>query len=521
MSNISDFEFNKVDGGYCVVRYNGFDDNVVVPDSFNSEPVVAIGVCSFMENVSDNSCHRKKNITLPKTIQIIGNQAFGGCIGLESVNIPDSVTEISKLAFWECESLSEIHLPKSLSKVETRTFEDCISLRKVTCDNADIECHRDAFSGCDVLSEIPLFMWRQLALRLIEMEPIVLNYIDDFDYLDEKSQNDFTSFIKKRKTLNEYLLQTEDLNLFIFLINNVNKLTLVDIEYYLEINVKRQTFPITSLLLDYKDKNFTKQEIDDYAENSKLVEIGLELPTLEQLEKKWCVKITKDYVLITRYKGSNTSEKIPSSLKDGKPIHFSFYDIMREVHLSFFVETLEFVTFDNGDILYLSIEKIGLSTIKEIVVPDGIKVISGMSFSMLSSLEKVVLPESLEYIEMEAFDGCSSLREINFPSSLVKIHSRAFNKCESLKNVVFTPKNDNTFALKEIGINAFGFTAIEEITLPLELENINKFPFPSCENLRRVNVSPKLVPLNKYYYDSCPNLEFLGLDGVNILDNFK
>lgn len=66
--------------------------------------------------------------------------------------------------------------------------------------------------------------------------------------------------------------------------------------------------------------------------------------------------------------------------------------------------------------------------IVEVVLPEGVKVITSNAFENCQRLEKVVFPSSLESIEKEAFVNCHSLKEANYGSN-VKVDPTAFAGC--------------------------------------------------------------------------------------------
>lgn len=82
-------EFEIKDG--VLVKYNGTDSRVVIPESVSS----------------------------------IGKEAFVSNTSIVSVVIPESVTSIGDAAFEHCTSLKEVKLPKSLKTLGIRSFADC------------------------------------------------------------------------------------------------------------------------------------------------------------------------------------------------------------------------------------------------------------------------------------------------------------------------------------------------------------------------------------------------------------
>lgn len=69
-----------------------------------------------------------ESITLPSSLQKIGECAFYKCSKLKRVVIPDGVLEIGKGAFSSCTSLEEIVIPESVKKLADDAFRGCFSL---------------------------------------------------------------------------------------------------------------------------------------------------------------------------------------------------------------------------------------------------------------------------------------------------------------------------------------------------------------------------------------------------------
>lgn len=161
--------------------YRGSDSDVVIPNSIDGFVVTAISMYAFSGR-SDLA-----SITIPSTIQSIGEDAFLECDGLKKVyvssiedwckidfsysdanplnigadlyvdnklvtdvTIPDGVKSIGKYAFCGYSSLKSISFPSSIRSIGASAFDDCYSLDKVYATNIEDWCKikfEDGFSN--------------------------------------------------------------------------------------------------------------------------------------------------------------------------------------------------------------------------------------------------------------------------------------------------------------------------------------------------------------------------------------
>ena len=93
-------------------------------------------------------------ISIPKEIETIANQAFYKCEALKKIDFSDGVKEIKEAAFSYCSALEEIHLSKVLTKIGKEAFYACSSLTEITLPKKLINIGEDAFGACKALKEI-------------------------------------------------------------------------------------------------------------------------------------------------------------------------------------------------------------------------------------------------------------------------------------------------------------------------------------------------------------------------------
>ena len=94
------------------------------------------------------------SIYLPKTIETIGEYAFGNCAKLTTVSISASAAlkEIGEKAFWSCKLLEKFNLPEGLETIGDEAFENCEAFTSVTIPSSVTSVGKRVFEGCKGLT---------------------------------------------------------------------------------------------------------------------------------------------------------------------------------------------------------------------------------------------------------------------------------------------------------------------------------------------------------------------------------
>lgn len=204
------------------------------------------------------------------------------------------------------------------------------------------------------------------------------------------------------------------------------------------------------------------------------------------------------------------------------------------------------------------LSKIGYSafynktSLKEIILPEGLLEIGSSAFSGCSSLSALTLPSTVTSISStDAFKGCtgelivncnipnqtsnagiflnSAFTKITFTDSVQSIGKYAFANCKTITEVVFPSDLENTgeysfsgcTALKtislgenveEISLYAFkGCTALESISFPNTLKTIGNYAFNGCTSLSFVDWGNGVEEIGEYAFQKCTGLTVLNL----------
>ena len=117
--------FENKDGTVTITKYIGADEMVVIPSEIEGKKVKNIDLDPI--NHGGNTQEVKYLNISEGIINIISN-SFYQCKKLESVSLPSTLQTIGDNAFKYCNNLKEINLPESLTNIGDSSFEDCVRL---------------------------------------------------------------------------------------------------------------------------------------------------------------------------------------------------------------------------------------------------------------------------------------------------------------------------------------------------------------------------------------------------------
>jgi len=143
-------------------------------------------------------------------------------------------------------------------------------------------------------------------------------------------------------------------------------------------------------------------------------------------------------------------------------------------------------------------------------VPEGVTTIGGSSFSYNSNVKEVVFASSVRNVRTNAFKN-SSVEKIVLNEGLVdlSVPDRAFSAATNLREVVFPS------TLKTIGKQAFRSTAMEELTIPANVETIYEGAFRDMPNLKTVTIEGN-TEIGNFAFRKCVSLETVYLKGDDV-----
>lgn len=93
-------------------------------------------------------------LMIPDSVNIIGDDAFSGCLALEWVEMPEFLESLGSFAFYNCESLRSIEISNGITELKHAVFRNCKSLSFISLPSSVEIIGRQAFEGCKSLSDV-------------------------------------------------------------------------------------------------------------------------------------------------------------------------------------------------------------------------------------------------------------------------------------------------------------------------------------------------------------------------------
>lgn len=131
-------------------NYTDYPEDIIIPRSYNREPVESISNSGFKNNKSI------KTVVLPESIQVIQDQAFLGCTSLKTISMErcTTLTTIPSQCFESCTALTTVTLPSSITTIDTRAFYKCSKLESISLPSNLSYIGSYAFHACSKLTSV-------------------------------------------------------------------------------------------------------------------------------------------------------------------------------------------------------------------------------------------------------------------------------------------------------------------------------------------------------------------------------
>lgn len=447
-------------------RYDKKGDTAIIPETVEyggkTYQVTAIAAPNY-SRVFYDTYQNIKYVSLPKSLRIVGYNAFSDCNNLMEINLPETVDSIGYRAFSYCRSLKSITIPSKVKVLGESSISNCSNLEEINLPEGLTTILQYALSGDTKL--------RQLTI------PSTVTYLGDYALSSNNSLNMLTVNASIVPQLGKWVFSS---------CNNLHI-----------IYVPEGCGTI------YHDAEGWKDYI---IAPGKGLAIDIDLTTPGELGNE-ILKLTENIsdVNILKIKGKlndddiyNIQNRMPNLIEidlsevDMESLPRSMFYNRKAIRRIVLPNNL--LTIGDGAMQYCRM-------LESITIPDGVTGIGNNAFYECNNLTQVELPVGLTYLPSNCFYNCISLTNITLPSSMTEVGSAAFYGCNNLQNIDLGKK------LVSIGASAFeSCRSLTSIDLPATLQNIKASAFANCKGLEKITIPESVTKIESAFY-YCDNLK--------------
>jgi len=494
---------------YKVSGIGGYSDltSVVIPESYNSLPVTAVGKEAFAKTaivsvvIPDSVtvieaeafyyCEKLENVTLGKNVRQIGGAAFSGCKSaslqlpdklqrversalsgttITNADFPQGLIEIGELAFAECTfTAKSLTIPKSVTLLEREAFKGICGVDEVTLNASVDKIPEGAFTEASI-KKINIGS----SIKAIETHAFHMHRLTEIVIPSNVKSIGWEAFLSNNATLNRIVIE----------------------EGVESIGNRAFAFSTYNAVGSYKEKRFSEPLVLPKSlksvDTSAFTELGIGELIINSVIDGWNHYVFQGNYNLTSVTIAEGSTKIPTQM---------FYDCPK------FKEFTLPTTVKAMDSAAMNISKL---TFKDGITKIDTAALFG-NHGVLCSVKEVIIPESVTEICDNAF-SCASINKVVFEGNRVtKIGEKAFYNCQSLKEFSIPT------AVRTIGSEAFANTKLTEITIPQNVTSLGEQAFGYCKDLQKVTILGNISRIEDYTFANTNIKEIVFPTGVVVL----
>lgn len=474
--------------------------------AFDGTPLEKINIPSSLIEISSNAIQStvwaKATMANNNGFLIINNILCGYNVSDEIIKIPDGVKRINNDIFYGKEKIKEVIVPSSVILIGENNFSKCGILKSVNIDNENVQIGQGCFEkDNDVTISI--------AGKVVNKDDInkstfgfdkstgtITSYKGNSTILEIPSQIDGVSVsaIEASTEMKQKGYGILGDNLTVKKINIPGTVkTIKSGAFKNSINVNKVQFSSgTNSIENFAFEGCSKLDevrglifISDVAKEAFKDTIWQKTDNIETSNSDFV--FDKSTGTISAYNGNSRIVTIPAEIDGVAVKKLSPLDAEGMIH------SLNMFSYKNGE------------NIEKIIIPGTVETIDKYTFGGCLNLKEVVLQEGVKKIGENAFYG-TPLEKVNIPSSLIEVGMDAFG---------FTPWEKSSFDDKGfLIINNIlcGYSKQDEIIkVPEGVKRISEYVFRQNKIIKEVT-----IPASVEIIESCSFLQSDALKSVSI-----
>ncbi|MBQ9373034.1 MAG: leucine-rich repeat domain-containing protein [Thermoguttaceae bacterium] len=508
-------------------------DEIVVPSTIGGKKVIAIGDKSFYSTDA-------RSVVFPEGVEVVGHRVFRWCSRLEKVVVPKSARIIDEEATYDCYPTFFVHIG---SYAHLWARKHCKQYEFLPRQVAPSDCPDDWFFVDEVFFASDDERERRAIITVFDEEVANRKEIVIPESIRSKRVVQIDDYAFENSSITSVVIPScvRSIMSSAFIgSSNLTSVTMAEGVSYIGDNAFANCSSLRSVVIPKSVEHIGDGAFDKSVKL--LVHQG-------SRGKIWARYYGFDYDVVDR---KETSSQSSHDL-------FSFVDASHDdkndegVILTDFDETADCQKIVLPDCVDSKrVVAIGdyafakCSSIKSVVIPEGVETIGVKAFFNCDSLEKVVIPKSVKRIDKGTFAECSALVGVVLPNGLETIGDEAFLNCSSLK-CVFIPASVTTIgesafegsdAVIEVDPENEGYSSdagalydksketllyfpkksLQSYVVPRTLHNL-KVSLSNCDSLERVVFQEGTKRVYSNMFINCPSLkDALIPEGVEEID---
>ena len=455
------------ENGICYVGQTAYS----LTDRTLTEYVLKEGTESVNAGLFSN-CSNVKSISIPSSVEYIGDNAFAYCYALDSVYYnAANCTSTSSDLFYSCSSLKKVTFGNDVKVIPSNLFYDRTSLQTVEMGDSVVKIGDQAFYNCQSLQSINIPNSVGTIGNNVFYNCVSLPVEGNIRYADCYA----LSVVDKNQT--SYTLKENTRFLGTELFRDCSNMTSVNIPSGVSAlgdYIFYGCSALTSLTLPE-----AVSSIGSYAFYNCSALTSVNIPS--------GVPSIGDYAFYNC--SSLTSLTLPDTVTSIGSHAFYNCSSMASVNVPSGVPSIGDHTFYNCSSLTSltlpeAVNAIGsyafynCSSLASVNIPSGVEVINGHTFYGCSALTSLTLPETVNYIGSWAFYNCSSMESVNIPLGVEAIYDHTFYGCRALTSLTLPE------TIATIGESAFyNCSSLTSMTIPASVTSIADAAFYGCTGI--------------------------------------
>ena len=527
---VRDFDINNEVFAYAGTESDGIE--LIVGNKVSKIPAGLFGQEYRNSSASPNLI----SVTFEEnsTCKLIGKYAFYGCSGITEIDIPDSVKVIGECAFNSC-GVKTLTVGSGVEKIGASAFRSCYGLDTIyfnAVNTYDLSEKSSPFfyagdqnGGSKVIigaqvTRIPAYLFRGSYISSLEFENgSACTEIGSYAFAASKNMTEieigeavtymapdaFASCKAVEKIYFNAVNLVNDTNKGCFsndlgstsgnieivvgpLAEHIPAYLCYDIDEY----VATVTFAEESVCQSIGRYAFANLAVSDLELPDSLVSIGQNAfegcSTITEIVIPKSVRAIGEYafsgctslVSVTVYGGL---EELGLDIFSGSPIEY------KEYSGAYYLGSAE-----NP---YACLVSAVSTSITSCEIHKDTKVIFPYAFSNCSSIKDIVIPDGVTSIGVYAFNKCFTLADVTLGKGIKAIPDGMFSECDDIESIIIPD------GVTSIGASAFAYCeGIDEITIPNSVTEIGEYAFYYCEGLGSITIpgSVKEIKANTFWH---------------------